>query len=41
MNESSGNQDTGTKVLAEEKYGRWDLHPFDLLRYYWKSGAED
>jgi hypothetical protein len=41
MNESRGNQNTGTEVLAEEEHFRWDLHPRELLRYYWKPSTED
>jgi hypothetical protein len=41
MNESGSNQDTSTKVLAEEEDFRWDLHPLDFLRNHWEAGAED
>ena len=41
MNESRSNQYTGTEVLAEEEYWRWDLHPLDLFCYYWKPSTED
>ena len=41
MNEGSSNQDTGTKVLAEEEDLGRNLHPLDLLRNHWEAGAED
>ena len=41
MNESSSNQDTGTKVLAEEEDLGRNLHPLDLLRNHRETGAED
>jgi hypothetical protein len=41
MNESRSNQHTGTEVLAEEEYWRWDLHPLDLFCYDWKPSTED
>ena len=41
MNESGCNQNTGTEVLAEEEDWRRNLHPLDLLRHHWETGAED
>lgn len=41
MNESGGNQNTGTKVLAEEEDRRRNLHPLDLLGHDWEAGAEN
>jgi hypothetical protein len=41
MDESSGNEDTGTEMLAEEENLRWDLHPLDLLCYDWEATATD
>jgi hypothetical protein len=46
MNERSSNQDTSTKVLAEEEDLGGNLHPLDLLRNHRKSstsygGGED
>lgn len=41
MNESSSDQDTGTKVLAEEEDLGRNLHPLDLLRNHRETGAED
>lgn len=41
MDKSSGNQDTGTKVLAEEEDIRGNLHPLDLLGNDRETGTED
>lgn len=41
MYECSRNQDTGTKVLAEEEHLGRNLHPLDLLRNNWKSTSSD
>jgi hypothetical protein len=41
MNGGSGDEDTSTKVLAEEENLRWDLHPSDLFRYDRKSTTTD
>ena len=40
MDKGSGNQDTGTKVLAEEEDWGWDLHPLDLLCHDWETSTE-
>lgn len=39
MDESSGNEDTSTEMLAEEEDLRWDLHPLDLFGYDWKAAT--
>lgn len=39
MDECSSNQNTSTKVLAEEEDAWRDLHPLDFLRDNWKSTA--
>jgi hypothetical protein len=39
MDESGGDEDTGTEVLAEEEDLRWNLHPLDLLCYDRKAAA--
>lgn len=39
MNESRSNQNTGTKVLAEEEDLRGNLHPLDLLGNHWETTA--
>ena len=41
MDECGGDEDTGTKVLAEEEDLRWNLHPLNLLCYYWKATASN
>jgi hypothetical protein len=41
MNECSGDQNTGTKMLAEEEDLGWDVHPLDLLRYYRETASSD
>jgi hypothetical protein len=41
MNECSCYQDSRTKMLAKEEYGRWDLHPFDLLGDDRKAASTD
>jgi hypothetical protein len=28
-------------MLTEEEDLWWDLHPLDLLRYYWETSTED
>lgn len=41
MNKGSGNQDTGTEMLTEEKHLRRDLHPLDLLCNDWEATSSD
>jgi hypothetical protein len=41
MDESSGDEDTSTEMLAEEENLRWDLHPLDLFSYDWKAATTD
>ena len=41
VDESRGDQDTSTEVLAEEEHLRWNLHPFDLLSNDRKATATD
>jgi hypothetical protein len=41
MDEGSGDEDTSTKMFAEEENLRGDLHPSDLFRYDWKSTTTD
>lgn len=41
MDESSGDQNTSTEVLAEEEELRWDLHPLDLLCHDWETTSTD
>jgi len=41
MNESGGDEDASTEMLAEEENLRWDLHPLDLFSYDWKAATTD
>ena len=41
MDKSSGDQNTGTEMLAEEEDLGWDVHPLDLLRYYRETTSSD
>lgn len=41
MDKSSGDQDTGTEVLAKEEHLGRNVHPLDLLRYDRKASSSD
>jgi hypothetical protein len=41
MDESSGDKDTGTKMLAEEEDLRGNLHPLDLFGHDWETATTD
>lgn len=41
MDESSGDQDTGTKVLTEEEDLWRDIHPLNFLGHYWETASSD